>query len=94
MHYDWPVKTAIVNLPIRLKGNSEHISDNSLSPLRAQNKDIGAALQMLLTTFKLNLRRRLPCLSYVFTQMTCLGLCQCATAHFKPCCPCHFSVLL
>ena len=66
MHYDWPVKTAIVNLPIRLKGNSEHISDNSLSPLRAQNKDIGAALQMLLTTFKLNLRRRLPCLRLCF----------------------------
>ena len=55
MHYDWPDKTAIVNVPIRLKGNSKHISDNSLSPLRAQNKDIGTALQMLPTTFKVNL---------------------------------------
>ena len=55
MQNDWPVKTAIVKLPIRLKGNSEHISHDSMSPLRAQNKDIGAALQMLLTTFKLNL---------------------------------------
>ena len=66
MQNDWPVKTAIVKFPIRLKGNSEHISHNSLSPLRAQNKDIGAALQMLLTTFKLNLRHRLPCLSLCF----------------------------
>ena len=66
MQNDCPVKTAIVKLPIRLKGNSEHISHNSLSPLRTQNKDIGAALQMLLTVFKLNLRHRLPCLSLCF----------------------------
>ena len=31
--HDWPVKKAIVRLPIRLKGNSERISGNSLSPL-------------------------------------------------------------
>ena len=52
--HDWPVKKAIVNLPIRLKGNSEHIYGNSLSRLRAQNKDIGAALQMLLLNYICN----------------------------------------
>ena len=42
--YDWPVKKAIVNLPIRLKGNSKRIAGNSLSPLGAQNKDIAGHL--------------------------------------------------
>ena len=40
---DWPVKKAIVDLPIRMKGNSKLISGNSLSPLGAQNEDIGTA---------------------------------------------------
>jgi len=31
-----------------MKGNSKHISGNSLSPLMAQNKDIGAASRTLL----------------------------------------------
>ena len=57
--YDWPVKKAIVDLPIRMKGNSKCTSSNSLSPAGVQNKDIGAALQTLLTEFKLRLRRRL-----------------------------------
>ena len=59
--YDWPVKKShcIVDLPIRMKGNSKCISSNSLSPEGAQNKDFGAALQTLLTEFKLRLRRRL-----------------------------------
>ena len=52
MCHDWPVKKAIVNLPIRLKGNSKHISGNLLSSLGAQNKDFGAASQMLLTGVK------------------------------------------
>ena len=30
--HDWPVKKAMVHLPISLKGNSESISGNSLSP--------------------------------------------------------------
>ena len=30
--HDWPVKNAIVDLPIRLKGNSKRSSGNSLSP--------------------------------------------------------------
>ena len=42
MRYDWPVKRAIVDFRIRLKRNSKHILSNSLTPLRAQSKDIGA----------------------------------------------------
>ena len=42
--HDWPVKNDIVNLPIREKRNLKRISGNSLRPLRAQNKDISAAL--------------------------------------------------
>ena len=55
--HDWPVKKAIVDLPIRLKGNSKHTSGNSLSPLGTQNKDIGAASKTLalLTEVKLRL---------------------------------------
>ena len=48
MHHDWPVVEAIVNLPIKIKGNSICTSGNSLSLLGAQNKDIGTASQMLL----------------------------------------------
>ena len=53
------LKKAIVDLPIRLKGNSKRTSGNSLSPLGAQNKDFGGALQTLLTGVKLRPRRRL-----------------------------------
>ena len=34
-HHDWSVKNAIVDLPIRMKGNSKLTSCNSLSPLGA-----------------------------------------------------------
>jgi len=52
--YDWRVKKAgFVDLPIRLKGNTKRISGKSLSPLWAQNKDIGTASQTLLTEVKL-----------------------------------------
>ena len=62
MCHDWPVKKAIVDLPIRMKGNSNCISGNSLSSLAAQNKDVSAVLQMLLITgFKLHLQCRLTC---------------------------------
>ena len=37
MRHDWPVKNAIVDLPIEMKGNSKRTSGNSLSPLGAQN---------------------------------------------------------
>ena len=41
--HDWPVKKAIVDLPIRIKGNRERASSNSLSLLGAQKKDLGAS---------------------------------------------------
>ena len=58
--HDWPLEKAIVSFPISMKGNSKRISSNSLSPLGAQNKEIGAALQTLLTEVKLRLLSRLP----------------------------------
>ena len=47
--HDWPVKKAIFNLSIRLKGHTKHIFSNLLNPLGAQNKDLFAASQTLLT---------------------------------------------
>ena len=47
--HDWPVKNAIVYLPIKMKGTSKRTSGNLLSPLGAQNKNTGAASQTLLT---------------------------------------------
>lgn len=52
--YDWHVKKAIVDLPVSLKENSKCTSGNSLSPKGAQNKDLGAALQTLLTKVRLS----------------------------------------
>ena len=46
--HDWPVKKAIVDLPIRMKGSSKRTSGNTLSPLGAQNRDMGAASQMFM----------------------------------------------
>ena len=57
MRHDWPVKKAIVDLPISLKGNSKRTSGNSLSQLGDENKDLGATSQTLLTEVKLRLRR-------------------------------------
>ena len=48
MCHDRPVKTAIVDFPIRLKGISKPTSSNLLSLSEAQNKDVCAALQRLL----------------------------------------------
>ena len=42
---DWPFKKAIVDLPVRMKGNLKRTSGNSLSPLGGQDKNIGAASQ-------------------------------------------------
>ena len=50
--HDWPVKNAIVDLLMRLKGNSKCISGNSLSPLGPRNKNFGAASQALVTGVK------------------------------------------
>ena len=36
-HNDWPVKKAIVNLPVRLKGNLKFILDKSFRLLGAKN---------------------------------------------------------
>ena len=58
MCHDWPVKLAIVNLPIRLKGNLKSISSNSLSLFGTHNKDISPARQTSLTGFRLRLRNR------------------------------------
>ena len=57
--HDWLVQKAIVDLPIRLRGNSKFTSGNLLSPLTALNKNIGAASQTLLTGDSLCLRQRL-----------------------------------
>ena len=56
------LKEAIVNLPIRMNGFSKRTSSDSLSPLGAQNEDIGATSQTLLTEVKLRQRTkaRLP----------------------------------
>ena len=53
MHHDWPVKKAMVNMPVSSKGNLKCISGNLLSPLRAQNKEFGAASQTLLSRVSL-----------------------------------------
>ena len=45
---DWPVKKSVVNLPIRLKGNSKHISGSSLSSSGAQMKDVVTAVEKML----------------------------------------------
>ena len=64
MRHDWSIKNPIVDLPIRLKGNTKRTSGFLLSPLGSENKDIGAASQTLLTEVKLRLRRRLPPCSF------------------------------
>ena len=51
-------------MPISVKGNSKRTSGNSFTPLGAQNKDIGAASQTLLTEVKLRLPRRLHFMLY------------------------------
>ena len=53
--HDWPVKKAIIDLPIKVKGNSKHTSIDSSGPLVAENKDIGVASQTLITEVKLRL---------------------------------------
>ena len=53
--HDWPLKKAIVDLPIRLKGNSKRTSGNSLSLLGSQKTDLEATSQTLLTEVKLRL---------------------------------------
>ena len=47
--HDWPVEKGTVEMLISLKGNSKRTSGNSLNSLGAQNNDIAAASQTLLT---------------------------------------------
>ena len=58
MHHDWPSENAIVDLPIKMNGNSKRSCGNLLSLLGAQNKNISAA-STLLTEVILHLRLRL-----------------------------------
>ena len=67
MRQVWPVKKAIVNLPIRLKENSKRISGNSLSPLGAHNQVISAVSQTFKTGLRLRLRHRLRMLQHPIT---------------------------
>ena len=57
-HHDWLIKKAIVDLPIRLKGNWKPTSGNFLSLLGAQSKDLSTASQMLLIRVRLWLSLR------------------------------------
>ena len=66
MCHDWPVTNAIVELPIKMKENSKLSSSNSSSPLGAQNKDKGAALQMLLTQVKIT-----PAMQASYSALVC-----------------------
>ena len=50
------LKKPLSNFLIRLKRNSKSTSSNLLSPQRAQNKDVGAASQTLLTSIRLRLQ--------------------------------------
>ena len=43
LRYDWPIKEAIVDLPIRWKENLQRTSGNLLTLLGAQNRDIRTA---------------------------------------------------
>jgi len=54
MRHDRPVKKAIVDLPIRMKGNSKRFSSNSLSPLGPEE-----GYQRFFADVKFRLRRRL-----------------------------------
>ena len=45
--HDWPVKKSIVDLPIRMTGNTKRTFANLVSLLVSQNKDIGTALQTI-----------------------------------------------
>ena len=55
----WLTLTMLQATGPRMQENSKRSSGNSLSPLGAQNKDIGTALQTLLIEIKLRLQHRL-----------------------------------
>ena len=59
MGHDWPVKKAIVDLPVKMNGNSKCTSCYLLRPIGAQEKYLSPASQMFLTEVKLHLQYRL-----------------------------------
>ena len=50
-HHVQPVKNAIIDLPIKMKGNAKCTSGYLLSLLEAQNNDIGAANIIIIHKF-------------------------------------------
>ena len=80
---DWHVKNSIVNLAIRLKGNSKRISGNLSSPLRAPKKDLVASLLSLLTGVKLRLQRRLSVGLSKLDRLILLVLSQFKSPHYN-----------
>ena len=66
----WPVKKAIVDLPIRMTGNSKWTSGNLLSLSGAHNTDVSAALQTLRTRVKWCLWCRLTSLRHRYLPKT------------------------
>ena len=68
-HHDWPVKNPISGLPIGSKGKMICTSSDLLSLLGTQNKDLGAASQVLLTGVRLHLRHRLCGLVVTFLSL-------------------------
>ena len=67
------LKKLLFDEPVRLEGNLKHTSGNLLSPLVAQNKDLGTALQTLLVGVRLCLRLRLQMNEGVNTVFFCVG---------------------
>ena len=57
--HDWPVKNAIVDLPIRLKGNLKRISGSPLSPWRTKKQGSRRCCADVTIRVNLRLRRRL-----------------------------------
>ena len=58
-HRFWCTLKGLVDLPIRMKGNSKCILGNSLNLLEAQNKELGVASRTLLTEAELRRLRGL-----------------------------------
>ena len=70
--HDRPVKTAVVDFPIRLKGILKPTSSNLLSLLETQNKDLGTASQRLLIRVTLHLRHTLDNEERTLEKFLCL----------------------
>ena len=57
-HYYWQVEYAVIDSPIRLKGNSKHTSSNFFSSSGVQNKDLSAASRALLAGVRLRVQTK------------------------------------